>query len=212
MSILDVALSFMHLGFVRVLRMFRLQRVLRAVRIVRQSKVRPRACRPCLRGLGPGGGGKACTQPPHAAFRPPPPHTHAMPHTFIYMCVCARACTQPTSPRPSTPPPTRTHARTPLQPHQGIKSLFQALVMSLPAFGNVGALIGLFFFMYAYVGVLAFGKVLQENDQARRRGGGRGAGIVHNDIALHCALAVRAPKANDQVRKPWEGGSWGCVQ
>ena len=37
--------------------------------------------------------------------------------------------------------------------------MFQSLVMSLPAFGNVGALIGLFFFMYAYVGVMLFGKV-----------------------------------------------------
>lgn len=42
---------------------------------------------------------------------------------------------------------------------QGVKSLISTLVVSLPAFGNVGALIGLFFFMYAYVGVLLFGKV-----------------------------------------------------
>ncbi len=46
-------------------------------------------------------------------------------------------------------------------PAQGIKTLFQSLVMSLPAFGNVGALLGLFFFMYAYVGVMLFGKIRQ---------------------------------------------------
>ncbi len=35
--------------------------------------------------------------------------------------------------------------------------------MSLPAFGNVGALIGLLFFMYAYVGVLVFGRVRRDD-------------------------------------------------
>eukprot|EP00198_Chlamydomonas_reinhardtii_P001158 XP_001690493.1 voltage-gated Ca2+ channel, alpha subunit [Chlamydomonas reinhardtii] len=43
---------------------------------------------------------------------------------------------------------------------KGIQSLFSTLVYSLPAFGNVGALIGLFFFMYAYVGTFLFGKVV----------------------------------------------------
>jgi hypothetical protein len=42
---------------------------------------------------------------------------------------------------------------------KGIQSLFSTLIYSLPAFGNVGALIGLFFFMYAYVGMFLFGKV-----------------------------------------------------
>ncbi len=42
---------------------------------------------------------------------------------------------------------------------KGIQSLFSTLIYSLPAFGNVGALIGLFFFMYAYVGTFLFGKV-----------------------------------------------------
>lgn len=40
-----------------------------------------------------------------------------------------------------------------------MKSLFTTLVVSLPAFGNVGALIGLFFYMYAYVGVMLFANV-----------------------------------------------------
>ncbi|KAG2448926.1 hypothetical protein HYH02_006274 [Chlamydomonas schloesseri] len=44
---------------------------------------------------------------------------------------------------------------------KGIQSLFTTLVYSLPAFGNVGALIGLFFFMYAYVGTFLFGKVVE---------------------------------------------------
>ncbi|KXZ47565.1 hypothetical protein GPECTOR_34g724 [Gonium pectorale] len=46
---------------------------------------------------------------------------------------------------------------------KGIQSLFTTLIYSLPAFGNVGALIGLFFFMYAYVGTFLFGKVQYGN-------------------------------------------------
>lgn len=42
---------------------------------------------------------------------------------------------------------------------KGIQSLFSTLIVSLPAFGNVGALIGLFFFMYAYIGTFLLGKV-----------------------------------------------------
>ncbi|GIL55074.1 hypothetical protein Vafri_10591, partial [Volvox africanus] len=82
-GLVEVALSFLHTGYVRVLRVFRLQRLLRLTRLVRKSK--------------------------------------------------------------------------------GVKTLFQALVMSLPAFGNVGALIGLIFFMWAYVGVLLFGRVRRDD-------------------------------------------------
>ncbi|GMH39581.1 hypothetical protein BSKO_07479 [Bryopsis sp. KO-2023] len=52
---------------------------------------------------------------------------------------------------------------------KGIKSLFATLVISLPAFWNVGALILLLFFVYAYTGVLFFGMVkrgLHLNDHA----------------------------------------------
>ncbi|KAK9823801.1 hypothetical protein WJX72_005586 [[Myrmecia] bisecta] len=42
---------------------------------------------------------------------------------------------------------------------KGLRALMATLIMSLPAFWNVGALLGLFFFMYAYVGVLLFGKL-----------------------------------------------------
>jgi hypothetical protein len=42
---------------------------------------------------------------------------------------------------------------------QGLRSLFGTLIVSLPAFWNVGALLGLMFFMYAYVGMLLLGKV-----------------------------------------------------
>ncbi|GIM03600.1 hypothetical protein Vretimale_8331, partial [Volvox reticuliferus] len=82
-GLVEVALSFLHTGYVRVLRVFRLQRLLRVTRLVRKSK--------------------------------------------------------------------------------GVRTLFQALVMSLPAFGNVGALIGLMFFMWAYVGVLLFGRVRRDD-------------------------------------------------
>lgn len=40
-----------------------------------------------------------------------------------------------------------------------MRSLYATLIASIPAFGNVGALIGLILFMYAYVGVYLFGKL-----------------------------------------------------
>ncbi|WIA07983.1 hypothetical protein OEZ85_007455 [Tetradesmus obliquus] len=42
---------------------------------------------------------------------------------------------------------------------KGLRSLFGTLIVSLPAFWNVGALLGLLFFMYAYVGMLLLGSV-----------------------------------------------------
>lgn len=42
---------------------------------------------------------------------------------------------------------------------QGLRSLFGTLIVSLPAFWNVGALLGLLFFMYAYVGMLLLGNI-----------------------------------------------------
>ncbi len=42
---------------------------------------------------------------------------------------------------------------------QGLRSLFGTLIISLPAFWNVGALIALLFFIYSYVGVLLLGSV-----------------------------------------------------
>jgi len=42
---------------------------------------------------------------------------------------------------------------------KGVRSLFSTLILSLPAFWNVGALLMLLFFIYAYVGVLLFGEV-----------------------------------------------------
>lgn len=39
LAIIDVALTFLHATFLRVLRIFRLQRLLRTVRILRKSKV-----------------------------------------------------------------------------------------------------------------------------------------------------------------------------
>ncbi len=35
---------------------------------------------------------------------------------------------------------------------KGIRSLFGTLIVSLPAFWNVGALLGLLLYMYAYIG------------------------------------------------------------
>lgn len=35
---------------------------------------------------------------------------------------------------------------------QGVRSLFGTLIVSMPAFWNVGALLGLLFYIYAYIG------------------------------------------------------------
>lgn len=42
---------------------------------------------------------------------------------------------------------------------KGIRSLFSTLIESMPAFWNVGALLGLLFYIYAYVGTLLLGSV-----------------------------------------------------
>lgn len=42
---------------------------------------------------------------------------------------------------------------------QGLRSLFGTLMLSLPAFWNVGGLLALMFFIYAYVGMLLLGHV-----------------------------------------------------
>lgn len=42
---------------------------------------------------------------------------------------------------------------------QGLKALLTTLIVSLPAFYNVGALLMLVFFMYSYVAVLLFGTI-----------------------------------------------------
>lgn len=42
---------------------------------------------------------------------------------------------------------------------QGLKALLTTLIISLPAFYNVGALLMLVFFMYSYVAVLLFGTI-----------------------------------------------------
>lgn len=55
-GVLDVALSFLHSGFMRILRIFRLQRLLRVMRLVRKSKVRCAAVR-CARGGARGDAG-----------------------------------------------------------------------------------------------------------------------------------------------------------
>lgn len=42
---------------------------------------------------------------------------------------------------------------------QGVAALVSTLIVSLPAFWNVGALLFLLFFIYAYIAVLLFGSV-----------------------------------------------------
>ena len=44
---------------------------------------------------------------------------------------------------------------------QGLRSLFSTLIISLPAFWNVGALLGLVMYIYSYMGVLLFGELKQ---------------------------------------------------
>ena len=49
---------------------------------------------------------------------------------------------------------------------KGLRDLLETLVASLPAFWNVGALVALLFFIYAYVGVILFGTT-PENEHER---------------------------------------------
>ena len=44
---------------------------------------------------------------------------------------------------------------------KGLKSLFETLIVSLPAFWNVGALVLLLFFIYSYLGVWTLGKTIR---------------------------------------------------
>jgi hypothetical protein len=44
---------------------------------------------------------------------------------------------------------------------KGVNSLLETLMVSLPAFWNVGALVLLLFFIYSYVGVLTFGTTIR---------------------------------------------------
>ena len=46
---------------------------------------------------------------------------------------------------------------------KGLRDLLETLVASLPAFWNVGALVALLFFIYAYVGVILFGTTPRTN-------------------------------------------------
>ncbi len=56
--------------------------------------------------------------------------------------------------------PTPAHHPVPSPPtRQAMRSLFGTLLASLPALWNVGALLALLFFMYAYTGVLLLGRV-----------------------------------------------------
>ena len=44
---------------------------------------------------------------------------------------------------------------------KGLKNLFDTLIVSLPAFWNVGALLLLLFFIFSYIGVLFFGTTVR---------------------------------------------------
>ena len=46
---------------------------------------------------------------------------------------------------------------------QNVKSMINVLVAAVPGFANVLALIGLVLFMYAYVGVYLFGKLMWDS-------------------------------------------------
>lgn len=59
---------------------------------------------------------------------------------------------------------------------QGLQALLTTLIISLPAFYNVGALLMLVFFMYSYVAVLLFGSIQAQvsiNDHANFSNFGR---------------------------------------
>lgn len=63
---------------------------------------------------------------------------------------------------------------------QGVRSLFGTLIVSMPAFWNVGALLGLLFYIYAYIGA------------RRTRGRGRHCQCLLSDAATHSQGASMA--------------------
>lgn len=138
MSLFELAVAFLNTSFVRVLRVLRVQRLLRLVRVLRVVRIfRNSKVGVMFYGNGPCMWNCVSRQCPRD---PQPPHFQCAPScvclTLFAMCV-SKVCVC-------------------VRVMQGVKSLFTTLVVSLPGFGNVGALIALFFFMYAYVGVLLF--------------------------------------------------------
>jgi hypothetical protein len=64
---------------------------------------------------------------------------------------------------------------------QNVKSMINVLVAAVPGFVNVLALIGLVVFMYAYIGVYLFGKLMWGSVS---REGGREGGIPLCNTAI----------------------------
>ena len=77
---------------------------------------------------------------------------------------------------------------------QGLKALLTTLIISLPAFYNVGALLMLVFFMYSYVAVLLFGSIQPQaaiNDHANFSNFGKQAQNIPLQYVLVGALMCR---------------------
>ena len=90
---------------------------------------------------------------------------------------------------------------------QGLKALLTTLIISLPAFYNVGALLMLVFFMYSYVAVLLFGSIQPQaaiNDHANFSHFGKQARVTplrYNRLSCWCMSCY--------ARQDFQGGQ--CI-
>lgn len=137
-----------HVGALKIQKVMRLMRLARVIKLVRSAKVGGEsmgAVNWC--GLAT----RVGTPPCPAAEQPP--------------ALCARC---PVTLQTSRPAANNSRIR----PPQGVRSLFGTLIVSMPAFWNVGALLGLLFYVYAYIGAAPAGV------RARGSGHGWGAGLA----------------------------------
>ena len=85
---------------------------------------------------------------------------------------------------------------------QGLKALLTTLIISLPAFYNVGALLMLVFFMYSYVAVLLFGSIQPQaaiNDHANFSNFGKQAHMIPLQCVLVGTLIVSSRHARQNL-------------
>ena len=90
---------------------------------------------------------------------------------------------------------------------QGVRSLFGTLIVSLPAFWNVGALLGLLFYIYAYIG-----EGLEALASLALRQPGLGAHRLEcTRTVAACSSAAGGPRRPSQARYCWARSSGATI-
>ena len=143
-SLADMLVSLIGGADVRALKIqkvMRLLRLARVVKLVRGMTVRAPARARASRGGGMVRRSTAGAGPLSGSGRRPRARRGVRAPLFWIGCPAHARKTAP----PLCPPARLARA-------QGVRSLFGTLIVSLPAFWNVGALLGLLFYIYAYIG------------------------------------------------------------